>query len=919
MSILKKLVCACLAAAMLPVCGWVYAADNVSGEKNNTEAFVTAYTMPADVAGTEYEAAVSFLQGMGVYDETDFRPWDSLTRAELAEYTVKAFNHTYVGASGVTYFTDVPANSAEAPYINAAVELGYMQGVGGRLFQPAEGALYEQAATVLVIACGYNPNASYAGGFSSGYMQIAASEGINKGISKSGSEELTRGEFAVMLFNAMHADAMITNLDGSGIVYERGDSVLSEKFDMETERGILQIVGDTSIYEDKTCLAGYVQLGGVTYASNGISLDMYLGYELEFYYQDNGTGDLTLAAARPTTRNSVYQIYSSDIEENSTISRIEYSDEKGRSRKVDISLLADFVYNGLGMSAFSDEDILLENGYLQTVDNNGDGQADVVIVSEYKNYVVRALDTEFEVVYDCYGNENLELGTEEYIMRKNGEELPFSSLKKWDVLSVYGTKNSTGEKKIRIEVSDQTVSGVIRKIDEEGYTIDGVQYELAENLHTAIKTGLEQEIEIGTSYTFYLDGAGALAAIDEGITDEFQYALILRLYVDEVTELASVKMYTQDGVQERFQFPARFLYNGIKMDAAEAVSRFNTDYENNTDKCKLVKYKRNADGLITELYSYYGDDSKCIRRNIRYNERTIFTRNYSFMTESSNKNLGGNDMYGIAKDSILFNVPEDFATDKDTGIYDDNDFSIVTVQDFNSSSDYQGTEIYDTDEENRSITVALVKIPTRTNFDTESKTICVNEKHEIYDEEREEVMEVIEGYYNGQPVTLTGRDSDTFQNIKPGDVIHALRNAKGEVTDLRVLFRPGDTQPTGADGPEFETVRTDGTHVNITQYTGKKQAIEVSNPQGIRSTLMTVFGTVVSSGSNGLVVSYQPDLSRPITYFQMSGSLSYYVCSIDGGEVEYTVGSVNDIVDGGDVFVQSRDGMHQDVYIIRYR
>lgn len=922
MRTLKRLICACIAAAMLPICYYAADADAVSDEYDYSKAFVTAHAVPEDVVGTEFETAVSFLQGLDVYDDAQFLPWDTITRAEMVEYTVKTFNKTYVAASGVTYFADVPANASAAPYINAAVELGYIHGVGDRLFYPDDAALFEQAAKVLAIACGYNPSATYNGGFIDGYVNIAVTAGITRGINKGVSDELTRGEFAVMLYNALNADAMITDFDGNNITYQRGDSVLSEKFNIEEEKGILQATGNLSIYEDDSCSVGNVILGGEYYEAAGMMLDQYLGYEMEFYYDHSDPDNPVLVAARPTSRNTVYEIYSDDIEEDSTVSRISYYDANERVRRIDISLLADFVYNGLGMSAFSDEDILLKNGYLRTIDNNGDGNADVVIVWEYENYVVNAVDTDSEVIYDYYGKPELDLGqiSDSFELYKDGTEMEFSALKKWDVLSIYMTKNTTGEKKARIDVSDTIVSGVVSAVSEDVYTIDGVQYKLAENLITAIEEGKEAAINVSAAYEFYIDAHGALAAINDGATSEFKYGLILRIYGDEAEDVAGVKLYTQDGVQENYSFPARFRYNGRKMDAITAVNDFNTSYENSSEKCKLVKYKLNSEGLVSDLYSYYGDDKNCIKRNIRYNETTSVTRNYSFMTESANKNLGGEDMYGISNNSILFNVPEEFATENDTGVYEEDDFSMVTIQDFSNSRDYKGTEIYDTDTEDRNIKVALVKIPTRTNFDPENKTICVNDKREIYDETQEEVIEVLEGYYNGQPVTLTAAELDLFKNVKAGDVIHAIRNTKGEITSLRVLFRPGDTQPTGADGPEFESIRNNGTRVNITQYTGRKQAIEVSEPKGIKSTMLTVFGTVVSSTNSGLVVSYNPDLSNPITYFQMSGSLSYYVCNIEkDGEVEYTVGTINDIVEGGSVFVQSRDGMHQDVYIIRYR
>lgn len=97
-------------------------------------------------------AAYGILEGSG---DGSFRPFDSLSRAELCVLLARTLNCAY--PSGPSQFSDVSMDSWYGPSVNALAELGLVTGVGGDEFRPDLAVTHEQLITILGrVACQLN-------------------------------------------------------------------------------------------------------------------------------------------------------------------------------------------------------------------------------------------------------------------------------------------------------------------------------------------------------------------------------------------------------------------------------------------------------------------------------------------------------------------------------------------------------------------------------------------------------------------------------------------------------------------------------------------------------------------------------------------------------------------------------------------
>lgn len=165
----------------------------------------------SDVADTaSYATAVNTLVALNVingYEDGTFLPDNKITRAEATKVMVAALNQLDAaeGMKGATQFTDVEAKHEWATgYINAGVQFGYINGMGDGTFAPDAEVTYAQMIKMLVSAMNYDQYATYLGGYPTGYLSIAGSEGITDGVNANANDAVTRAQVAQLVYNALN-------------------------------------------------------------------------------------------------------------------------------------------------------------------------------------------------------------------------------------------------------------------------------------------------------------------------------------------------------------------------------------------------------------------------------------------------------------------------------------------------------------------------------------------------------------------------------------------------------------------------------------------------------------------------------------------------------------------------------------------
>ena len=153
---------------------------------------------------------------MGGYDDGTYRPGNPVTRAQFAKIIVLALGRQPSDAAPrVPSFVDVPYTGLLYPfaYVEAAVDLGIIQGYDDGTFRPENEMTRAQLALMLVRAGGgrlARPPAGYSDGFTdvpefaAEAVRIARYNGLLSGVSSTifaPSGQATRGQVAKMTYN----------------------------------------------------------------------------------------------------------------------------------------------------------------------------------------------------------------------------------------------------------------------------------------------------------------------------------------------------------------------------------------------------------------------------------------------------------------------------------------------------------------------------------------------------------------------------------------------------------------------------------------------------------------------------------------------------------------------------------------------
>ncbi|MEY8420221.1 S-layer homology domain-containing protein [Oscillospiraceae bacterium 44-5] len=173
-----------------------------------------------DVAEDDNVEAIEVVQSVGVMvgDENgNFRPGDSVSRAEMAVVMGKLLNLDYNYYEAICPFTDVAGVYDWARgWVGAAAANGIVSGRGDGIYDPGATVTAVEAASMMMRALGYfKYQNDYADGFEVSTVRLGTTIGIFDGVGSSASEPMTRNQVAQMVLNALQS--AVVEPDGNTI------------------------------------------------------------------------------------------------------------------------------------------------------------------------------------------------------------------------------------------------------------------------------------------------------------------------------------------------------------------------------------------------------------------------------------------------------------------------------------------------------------------------------------------------------------------------------------------------------------------------------------------------------------------------------------------------------------------------------
>lgn len=582
-------------------------------------------------AATEYSAAENFAFSLGVVDKSSYNPDALVTRAEFAEIIAryvglkdpdaetKVWNDAAFGADDkdesakgapVYAFSDIDVSLEQYEAISAVCAMGYMNGVTNTHFLPNYNITMGAAVKVIVCMLGYETIALEKGGWSNGYMTVAASLGIRSGISKGVNDFVTYGECLEMLYNSL--DAAVYDFSGigdKGTVYERGATFLNSVMEIYRAEGVMTDNGITTLYGSSKVGTNSVVVDGVRIYTDDASFHSarYIGREVEAYYRENASGKNELVHMEIMEDDSVS--FSPEMFISLKSGKLTYEDERGRVVSETIDENAPLIYNNTVYTEYSPSKFNFPSGTITLLKSGKSSKYDIIVAEDYAVGRVKKVDSTNEVMYieSMYkklsaskainlANEN---GRVVSIKDTDGNKLSAADIKINSIASVVANDDASY---VEVIVSTKAVNDfVVDSYQKEDTSITLYSTEescIIENLQYMTSTPV---INVGESYDILLDFNGVPAWIEKaGIKSGAKMAFLIDAAGESngFNDEYAIRIYSQDGIIETLNLDEKVVLNNKSVSTKDVISEIKGNAE------EIILYTTNDDNAVVKSITF---------------------------------------------------------------------------------------------------------------------------------------------------------------------------------------------------------------------------------------------------------------------------------------------------------------------------
>lgn len=830
--------------------------DNTSGRMVYNMSDTTS--VPSDVKDKPYERQVMLLYSLGIiagYENGLFLPDGSMTRAEFVTCIAKMEMAEYTAVK--ESFEDVPADYWAYDSIEYAYEKGYIHGVTKTEFEPDSSITTEQAASILIRVMGYQDILSQYGTYPNNVISLASDLKLFDGTKRGFSKPICRADIACMIYNAlMCADKeYIFSENNISFKITGEESVLNSKMGIYKGSGKMDAAGITSLTDEAyQGPKNTVSINGTKYFCE-IDAAEFLGQTVDFFYredEDEKYDSIIIIIEKPQ-KNKVLDIDADELVnfEKNTVTY--YKDEKhNNTKKIKISPDVDIVYNGNALRSYDKQTVLPKDGSARFIDSDNDGSYDVIIIEKNDIYAVNWVNLKSKEIYFKNSEEVLKCDDDsaEIAIYYDGRQASLEDICENDILSV-AESIGVNNKKIKITVSRENVSGMIERVDssENALIIDGEEYEYIYGFGMALLTA-------GSNGTFYLDVKKRIAYFDGNYKKESQYGYLCSARYDNDNEKLVMRIFTVAGDFVKLVCGEKFKIDGYKTDIDETISRLQNTGNLGTIR-QLIKYTVNSKNEIIYIDTVtQGADET--NENLKL----------SFVSGSLSYSETGivGMQFGAADDLVVFAIPANLNQEKD--------YRIASLAEFKQSQTYS-FKAYDADDYR--LTKCWVISENKT-IKEDSKIAVVHKIVETLNED-DEVRDAMTCLYNGEIVTLTESDGGIIsgQNLKKGDICALEVNNRQEITCVEKRFY-SSARPSGASD---YVLSPDHPQTLNGAYNGK----------------FSGYGTVALKKHGKILVEFDTDTPYSSLMFDCEKEDKALIYVYDSYENEIRMGTSDDIVD----------------------
>ncbi len=527
----------------------------------------------------------------------ELKPYKTVTRAEFTAIVLRlaGISDEYFMniVPGTKNFVDVATDSWYYGAVKTACDMGLVSGYEDGTFRPDKTVTLNEALKLVVCAVGYGGIAEEQGSYPIGYITVAKNLKISKGVSADEEDRTLRKTVGKILYNALFTNTLSRSLDsknGSGGFYDTGETVAEKHFGVERKKGIIEGINQQMI-------GGVSDRENVVYISNSAytsqlapEMKEHIGSYVEFFVTTDDNLKKEIIYYSVTDKNTTVTVDFKDI----TNVTEDYVETDGEISKIKLDANPSMLFNERAVlpfdyqlinpvyyDSFTGTDRIPYGGTAVFTDNNGDGKYDVVNVEAYKTmYLGKVLNLK-KTVMDYYvsesgGTEVVDLNPRnlgntdvEYVM-ENGKEAAFSSMKAGYVLDIYASTNLEGmNRKMKIVITNRSVSGKITGIEEESVVIAGTKYKISPYYRNTVANypGYAEALELGTTVKVALNSKREIVAV---VSKKDGNNVGYMLDYGKNTDGWFAEIATSDGKVKKLSFAESIKVNGERVSGKEA-------------------------------------------------------------------------------------------------------------------------------------------------------------------------------------------------------------------------------------------------------------------------------------------------------------------------------------------------------------
>ena len=502
-------------------------------------------------------------------------------------------------------FSDI-SDSELNGLIPHAINLGIIS--EGQNFYPDTAITYPQACKIVVEALGWGNEALYGGGYPTGYTIWADRLELDDGVI--GRDTLSKNDVIRLLGNMMETSVRkIVGIHSDGkesfLSYESSDSFMYVYHDIYKVSGVIEANDKTYIGDSTSSLSFRGALiGGTAYfAEDGVECNV--GSNVDAYVKEDGSKN-TIVCITPSQYEKTIVIYPEDLCEYNSGNLTYYDGNKEKTLRSDSPAI---IYNGKAFEHCTDSDFVIEDGYIEAVDNDSNGKIDTFRIWEAEYSVVSMYDTYRGIIHDLNTGGVITLNEDGIV----DSAFDMRDIENGDVLEIYSSKDGMYRKIVLLK---KDMEATITGIESDGkLLLDDIAYG---------KTGYfeataSSKIEPGITVSVMLTSTGKLAALLE----EGQARHILA-YLDNFKEESGigksivVKMFNEFGELKTLSLSAKATIDGQSGDNTALMNKLSQA------KGNLIKYLVNAKEEVVAIYTqngregYYDHKSEGNEALIRY-------------------------------------------------------------------------------------------------------------------------------------------------------------------------------------------------------------------------------------------------------------------------------------------------------------